>query len=180
MLGALSRIVMAHPDPLSTPPAPWHVLFAPVPDGLVPIRKPVAAPEIMESPAGAATAEWEQLTLEISAGSAGARILLVTLDATGQAIAASDWVLYRIEREREPGDDIAVEYRHETVGGRFETDGSFAGTRWLTVTAETHEGEQRQLESTSSRPTAADEDGLRSVVAEMLRRAPATHTPSGP
>jgi hypothetical protein len=163
---------MASPDPLSTPPAPWHALFAPVPDGLVPIRKPVASPEIMESPAGAAIAGWEQLTLEMSAGAAGVRILLVTLDGTGHAIAASDWVLYRIEREREIGDDIVIEYRHETVGGRFETDGTFTGTRWLTVTAETNKGEQRQLESTPSTPSVADAEALRSLVAELLRRAP--------
>ena len=79
------------------PAAPWHALLAPIPPDVIPKRQPVASPEILAEPYGAAIAGWEQLTVELSAGSAGLRHVLVVLDATGQPISASDTVLYRSE-----------------------------------------------------------------------------------
>src|SRR5688500_5756145 len=60
----------------TSPPAsaaPWHALLAPIPADAVVSRKPVASPEILATPEGAAIAGWEQLTIELSAGAVGLR-----------------------------------------------------------------------------------------------------------
>ena len=141
---------------------------------MIPQRKPVAPPEILATPEGAAIAGWEQLTVELSAGSAGLRIAMVVLDASGQPISVSDTVLYRSEFAAGHGADRhpAIEYYQESVGGRLESDGTFRGTRWRTVGVETADGEEPQLESTPSQPSAADVTGLKALVAEVLRRRP--------
>jgi hypothetical protein len=114
---------------------------------VIPRRQPVAPPEVLATPEGAAIAGWEQLTVELSAGSAGLRVAIVVLDATGQPISASG------------------------VGGRLESDGTFRGTRWRTVGFERADGGDPQLESTPSEPSAADVTGLKALVADVLRRA---------
>ncbi|MDH4044796.1 MAG: hypothetical protein OEY20_04495 [Gemmatimonadota bacterium] len=155
---------------LPPPAAPWHTLLAPLPADAVPRRGPVAPAAITGAPEGAAIAGWEQLTLELSAGTAGLRAVLVVLDQAGQPIAASDRVLYRIDHGA--AGDGRTEYRHATIGGRFETDGTFRGTRWHTVSSESAAGEELENRSTPSTPTAADVTALEAIVADILRRAP--------
>src|SRR5262245_51127259 len=120
-----------------TPTRPWHALLAPLPPDEIPRRQPVASPEILARPEGAAIAGWEQLTVDLSAGAAGLRVAMVVLDASGRPISASDAVLYSVEVG--PGDGEGsprvVEHYHENIGGRFELDGSFRGTRWRTLMA---------------------------------------------
>ena len=147
---------------------PWHALLAPLPPEVIPRRQPVAPAEILAKPEGAAIAGWEQLTVDLSAGAAGLRVVMVTLDATGQPISASDTVLYRSEGRRGSG---GVEYHHESVGGRLESDGTFRGTRWLTVSVETADGKEPQMHSTPSEPSPADVSALKALVAEVLRRS---------
>ena len=77
-------------------------------------------------------------------------------------ISASDMVFYRTG---------PAEIRQESVGGRFEADGSFRGTRWLTAGPEPADDEPPDWESTPSEPSAADIAALRALVDEMLRRA---------
>lgn len=139
-----------------------------MPSEAVPRRQPVASPEILARPEGAAIAGWEQLTVELSAGPAGLRIVMVTLDATGQPISASDWVLYSSEAAE--GRE-AVEYHHESVGGRLESDGTFRGMRWLTVSVETGDGAEPRMRSTPSEPSPADVSALKALVADVLRRS---------
>jgi hypothetical protein len=147
---------------------PWHALFAPLPAAAVPRRQPVASPEVLATPAGAAIAGWEQLVLDLSAGGAGMRVVHVVLDGEGRPISASDMVFYRTGA---PGDPEArAEIRQESVGGRFEADGSFRGTRWLTVGPEPVDDEAPDWASTPSEPSAADIAALRALVDEMLRR----------
>jgi hypothetical protein len=57
------------------PAEPWHALFAALPADVVPLRKPVASPEILARPEGAAIAGWEQLMVHISAGCALQKLL---------------------------------------------------------------------------------------------------------
>jgi hypothetical protein len=115
------------------PAAPWYALLAPIPAEVIPKRQPVASPEILASPYGAAIAGWEQLTVELSADAAGLRHVLVVLDATGQPISISDTVLYRSEirtSSEAAGPSSSAEYQfyQESIGGRIEKDGSFKGT----------------------------------------------------
>jgi len=106
---------------------PWHALFAPLPPDAVPRRAPIASPGILASPEGAAVAGWENITLDLSAGCDGLRVVMVTVDAAGQPLSASDHVMFRSEIGSGP--DAVVEFRHESVGGRLEPDGTFLGTR---------------------------------------------------
>lgn len=158
---------------MSAPAAPgWLALFAPLPPDAVPERQPVVPPEILATPDGASLAGWQRVVLHLSAGAAGLRMVLVTEDADGRLLSASDHVVHRRELR---GDEIArgaVEYRHEQVGGSFAPDGAFRGTRWSTVSTESAEGETLETESTPSPPTETDEAGLREVAAELVRRAP--------
>lgn len=80
------------PDPL-----PWHVLLAPLPIGATPRASAVASAAQHAGPDVAAVAGWESLVLDLSAGSAGLRILQAILDAEGRPLSASDHVLFRSE-----------------------------------------------------------------------------------
>ncbi len=132
----------------------WHALFAPLP------------PEAAVQRARLLVPGWEQITVELSAGEAGLRHAMVVLDETGTPISAGDWVMYRTQGEGE------VTYVHENVGGRFEADGSYLGTRWRSVAVES-EGSEKALtqEMTSSKPSAEDVAGIRALVKELLSRS---------
>ena len=107
---------------------------------------------------------WEQLSVELSAGAAGLRHVLVLLDAEGTPVSAGDWVMYC------SGDP--VQYLHENVGGRLEPDGGFLGTRWRTVAVDVPgKDEPETKEMASSEPTAGDVASLKALVQEVLRRA---------
>jgi len=150
---------------------PWHELLAPLPADAVPRRQPIAAPEVLARPEAAAIADWQQLIVELSAGSAGLRILLVVLDGSGRPISASDAVL-RTETVSDMGDDAAVAVRHvhENIAGRIEEDGSFRGTRWRTVSVDTNGGKREIQQSTPSEPSAADAERLKALVDDIVRR----------
>ena len=145
----------------------WHALFAPLPPDAVPRRQPVAPPEILARPEGAAIAGWEQLVLHLSEVPTGSRTILVVIDGDGHPISASDGVLYRIELPQG-----AARFEMESVGGRLEPDGRFLGTRWRTVSIQHRDEEDAtQLESTPSAPSDADVAAIKALVAEIVRRA---------
>jgi hypothetical protein len=153
--------------------APWHALLAPLPDTSVVERKPVASAELIAAGTAGPIAGWESLSVNLSDPPAGLRHVLVTIDADGALLSASDWVLHH-RREHRDGADVAV-YDHHSIGGRFEPDGSFRGTTWRS------QSEQRGLEeddsvvtsSVPSAPTPEEISGLRQIVADVMRRAPA-------
>jgi hypothetical protein len=161
---------MALRDSDSPSPPAWHALLAPLPADASPQRRPVASAETLAGPTASAIAGWEQLVLQLSAGSAGLRTVLVVLDDIGTLLSASDSVLYRTGAptgvaQTDPGAILQL-----SIGGRFEEDGSFHGTRWHSV-AVARDGEDPQWESTPSEPSLEDVDGLRTLVAELMRRA---------
>lgn len=166
------------------PAQSWHALLAPLPPEAAPRRQPVGPPEVMATPAGAAIAGWEQLVLELSAGAAGLRVVMVVLDDTGRPISASDMVLYRSEAAggtEAAGACASVEIYQESVGGRLEPDGTFRGTHWRTIGPEPGAGEDPKWESIPSEPSAAEVAGLKALIAELLRRQPrATGHPAAP
>jgi hypothetical protein len=145
---------------------PWHALLAPVPADAAPVREPIGPPEMVRSPEGAAIAGWQNLSLELSAGPAGARHLLLVLDATGRAIAASDHVLYRWADPADPAGPWRM--RQESIGGRIETDGGFQGTHWITTGPEPVDDQAPHWESTPRAPTDAETAALLGLVSDLL------------
>ena len=127
---------------------------------------------MLATPTGAAIAGWEQIVLDLSAGAAGLRVVHIVLDGAGRVMSAGDMVLYR-SPETGPDDPVPVEARQESVGGRFEADGSFRGTRWLSVGPEPEADEAPNWAMTPSEPSEADVAALRVLVADLLERAPA-------
>lgn len=144
---------------------PWHALLGPLPPGSAPRASPVGSPELHGTPEGAAVAGWESLVLDLSAGSAGGRVLQVLLDAEGRLLSASDHVLFRSEGEGQP-----VQIRQESIGGRFESDGDFRGTFWLITGPEPVDEEEPRWELNPRAPTTGEVEALRKLVAEIVRR----------
>ena len=168
---------MAHNRSIPKPAKPWHALLAPLPDDVIFRRQPVGSPEVLAIPEGAAIAGWEQLTVELSADLVGLRHVLVVLDATGQPISASDHVLYWSEVSKTDQNvdassvtAIQAEFYQESIGGRFEADGTFRGTRWQTVGEDYRDGSEPKMDSTPSEPSAADIAGIKALVAEIMKR----------
>jgi hypothetical protein len=144
--------------------AAWHALFAPLPGDAIVRCRPVLAEEQASRSESGAIAGWESVSAEMSAGEAGLRHVMVTLDAVGTPVSAGDWVLYCSGKP--------VEYVHENVGGRIQPDGSFLGTRWRTVAVEVPGKEEPETRRTErSDPTPEDIAGLMAVVRELLERA---------
>jgi uncharacterized protein len=146
----------------------WHALLGPLPDGATPRRQPVASPAVQATPEGVAIAGWEQLTVELTAGAAGLRHVMVVLDAGEQPISASDTVLYC--REVRGSDEIA--YHQETLGGRLEPDGTFRSTRWRSEAVGPVDRDELPWTSTPSQPTPQEIERLGALVIEVMRRRP--------
>jgi hypothetical protein len=154
---------------LVTNPA-WLALFAPLPDDAVVERKPVASPELVASGKADAIAGWDSVSVNLS-DVAGLRHILITLDANDRLLSASDLVLF--QRTEPRGRDVVTIYDQETVGGRYEEDGSFRGTRWVTHTEQIGDDEAHaHTTSLPSPPPAADVAALRAAVDAVLKRAP--------
>lgn len=138
---------------MSARPAPdWHALFAPLPEDVAVKRKPVAG-----------MAGWECLTVELSAGAAGLRHVMVTLDA-GTPISAGDWVMFRRQ------DAEGITYVHENVGGRLDPNGRFHGTRWRSVMFEREGSEEPEMrETTQLPPSPQDIEAIQALVLDVLR-----------
>ncbi len=144
----------------------WHALLAPLPDDARPEVKPVLPPELAGRAESAAVAGWRTLSLHLSAGPDGLRHVMATLDASGRALSAGDTVVYR-----QP-EGSQVRWRHESVGGRLEADGSFRGTRWRSVSAGPIESDEAQtLEQERFEPSTDDIARLKALVAELIRRS---------
>ena len=144
----------------------WHALLAPLPGNAILRRQPVASPEVLASPHGDAIAGWQQITIEMSAGAAGLRHVLVVLDADGQPISANDTVLFRRERPQ----PRPAELRQQSLGGRLEPDGTFRGTRWESVAIASIGDDEPRWDSTPSTPGPDDVAGITALVTDVLRR----------
>ena len=79
-------------------------------------------------------AGWQSITVNLSEPDYGLRHVQITLDEQGQLLSGGDHVMF--VREITPDGNEATLTDHESVGGRFEQDGSFRGTYWK-VTLET-------------------------------------------
>ena len=153
---------------MDTPP--WLALLAPLPADAAPERKPVASAEQIAQGTAGPIAGWENVSVNLSDPALGLRHLQLTLDASGTLIAAGDHVM--LVRETTPDGSEVTLSEHESVGGRFEADGSFNGTRWhsrlITVPGSDDDPESH---ATSSVASIADAAALRALAAEILSRA---------
>jgi hypothetical protein len=60
--------------------------------------------------------------------------------------------------------------RQESIGGRFETDGTFNGTRWDVEGPEPADDEAPDWRMTPRPPTAAEAAALTAIANELVRR----------
>ena len=149
----------------------WLALFAPLPGDAGVERKPVASQELIASGQADAIAGWESISVHLSDPAAGMRHVLITLDGNGALISGGDMVLF--QREEQRGSDLVTIYDQENVGGRFETDGSFRGTRWVTHTEQIgDDDEHAHTTSLPSPPSDEDAAALRALIEAVLRHAP--------
>lgn len=149
----------------------WLALFAPLPDDAAIERKPVASPELIASGEADAIAGWENVSVHLSDPAAGMRHVQITLDRNGMLLAAGDMVMF--QREERRGRQTVTIYDQENVGGRFEEDGSFRGTRWVTRTEQIGDDvEHAHTTSLPSPPSSSDAAALKALVAAVMTRAP--------
>jgi hypothetical protein len=97
------------------------------------------------------------------------------IDENGVPLSASDGVVYRREDNPDEGsrESSRVHFRHETVGGRFEPDGRFAGRHWVLESTETMDRvDEASRRATNRDPTPGEINALKALVDEMMRRAP--------
>jgi hypothetical protein len=156
----------------SRPPG-WLALLVPLPGDVKPARKPVASADQIENGAAGPIAGWHSITVDLSEPRVGSRHLQITLGENGQLLSGGDHVMF--VRETASHDDcIATVTDHESVGGRFEPDGSFRGTYWKTTLESTPDGgdDESMTRSSENRPPSAEEiAALRRIIADVLTRA---------
>jgi hypothetical protein len=78
-----------------------------------------------------------------------------------------------LQRQEQRGHDLVTIYDQENVGGRFDEDGSFRGTRWLTHTEQIgDDDENAHTTSLPSPPSEQDVASLRAIIDAVMKRAP--------
>ena len=70
------------------------------------------------------------------------------------------------------GSALHAEFYQESIGGRFETDGTFRGTRWQTAGVESPDGSEPKMNSKRSAPSPEDIAAIKSLVSDMINRQP--------
>jgi hypothetical protein len=140
----------------------WLELLAPLPEDASPVQRPVLSDELKAAHSQSEVAGWISLTLHLSAPPIGLRVLVATFDARGRLISASDLVHRRAGGRLE----------QHSIGGRFKSDGSFAGTHWEgTATDSGSEDEETaDWDLKPSEPTADQVSRLRALVDQLKRQ----------
>jgi hypothetical protein len=149
----------------------WLSLLSPLPDGTRPQSKPVASAEQLAAGTAGPIAGWECVTVNLSKPEHGLRHVLITLDEHGALLSGSDHVLYVLETT--PDGDQATLTEHHSIGGRFETDGSFRGTHSKLTLESAADGveEESKVRSAENRPPTDEEiAALRRLVEDVLSR----------
>ena len=149
----------------------WLALLTDVPADVTPRRKPVASAQQIEQGTAGPIAGWQNIIVDLSEPAFGLRHVQITLDANGQLLSGSDHVMF--VRETDPKDDsIATLTEHESVGGRFETDGSFVGTYWKTILEASADDPDTSITRSAERRTPSEDEvaALRRIIADVLSR----------
>jgi hypothetical protein len=100
----------------------------------------------------------------------GLRVIQVLLDTEGRPLSASDHVMFR-----SPGRDGSERpwVRQESIGGRFEGDGTFRGTYWQVEGPEPGDDQLPRWTPVPRPPTSEEVAGLVALVEEVRRRGAA-------
>ena len=149
---------------------PWLALLAPLPGDCIADTKPVASAEQVAAGTAGPITDWQNVSVHLSEPRHGLRHVLVTLDGAGTLLAASDHVMF--VRKTTPDGDVATLTDHESVGGRFESDGSFLGTR-ASMTLETDPETDASLPTRTDQrsPTEGEVAALRRIVDAVVSRS---------
>ena len=148
----------------------WLALLAPLPAGVTPARKPVPSAEQLASGTAGPIAGWHSISLHLSDPDTGSRHLLVTIDEHGRVLSAGDHVMF--VRATTPDGTVTVS-DHESIGGRYDDDGGFFGTRWANrLECEPGEDEGKPTRSAKSEPSDHEVALLNGLVTELMRRSP--------
>lgn len=149
----------------------WLALLSPIPPDAKPQRTPVASEEQLAKGTAGPIAGWVSVSVNLSEPDYGLRHVLITLDENGQLLSGGDHVMF----VREMTDDcVATVTDHESVGGRFEKDGSFLGTYWKTRLESDPSGDEEKSVTRRAEkrlPTDDEVAALRRIVADVLSRA---------
>jgi hypothetical protein len=147
----------------------WHALLAPLPRDARARRRAVAPATGLDPAAAAAIAGWSSLVLDLSATD-GLRVIQVLLDTEGRPLSASDHVMFR-----SPGRDGSERpwVLQESIGGRFEGDGTFRGTYWQVEGPEPGDDQLPRWTPVPRPPTSEEVAGLVALVEEVRRRGAA-------
>jgi hypothetical protein len=149
---------------------PWLSLLSPLSANAVAQRKPVASAEQLAANTAGPIAGWQSVTVLMSEPRFGLRHVQITLDEHGALISGGDHVM--IVRETTPDGDTATLSDHESVGGRFEPDGSFRGTHWKTTLETDPDDTEKSVTRSAERrpPTENEVAALRRLIDEVLAR----------
>jgi hypothetical protein len=152
------------------PPPSWLSLLSPLPSDVTPERKPVASAEQIEQGTAGPIAGWTSININLSEPEYGLRHLLVVLDAEGGLLAGSDHVMFVRETAPESLEPLVTD--HESIGGRFEADGSFRGTCWKSRVENVAGGDDEDARHASEQSTPTDDQvaALRRLIDDVLRR----------
>jgi hypothetical protein len=150
------------------PAPPWLSLLSPLPPDAVVHRKPVASAAQLAAGTAGPIAGWQSVTVNLSEPAHGLRHVLVTLDEHGRLLAAGDHVMF--VRETSPDGEATIT-DHESIGGRFEDDGSFRGTHWNSRLESRGGNDEDSVTTASSNrlPTEDEIARLRRIVERVLQ-----------
>ena len=150
-------------------PAPsWLALLSPLPPDAAVEEKPVASAEQLAQGTAGPIAGWQSIIANLSAPGLGFRNVHVTVDEHGALLSGGDHVM--LVREAAPSGEVTVA-DHESIGGRFEEDGSFRGTHWIMRLESRGEDQDAETTSAVSRPPTEHEIlMLRRIVDDMLSK----------
>ena len=148
----------------------WLSLLSPLPDNAVVEKKPVASADQLADNSAGPIAGWQSVIVNLSEPACGLRHVLITLDEHGDLLAGGDHVMF--VRDTTPDGLEATTTDHESIGGRFEKDGSFHGTHWkTTLVGSTDDEESSMARSAEQRPpTGVEIAALRRIIDDVLKR----------
>ena len=146
-------------------------MLVPLPLDVKPERVPVASAEQLAQGTAGPIAGWQSVRVNLSQPAYGLRHVQITLDEQGLLLSGGDHVMF--VRETTPDGAEPTLTEHESIGGRFEPDGSFRGTYWKMTLERSPDGDEDAsiTRSSENRTPSADEvTALRRLIADVLGR----------
>jgi len=149
----------------------WLSLLSPLPPDVRVDKVPVATAEQIASGTASAIQGWHSVRAFVSEPEFGLRHVLITLDQDDRLLSGGDHVM-RVLDTTSDGSEATLT-GHESVGGRFEADGSFLGTYWNTTSEYSPGDETGVTRNAESRPPSTEEiAALRRLIEDVLGRLP--------